>query len=132
MLQFLLAAALAASPVSIVSEAPITDEIIVTLPTEFPEIEINFKRPFEEKEAALCIDNFFEELEEKDTGEVPHLLDDYAKEAELSEADTDDLKEYCKAFSAGAAFVVMSVTFDATINDILARNNFVKKGTPVQ
>lgn len=84
---------------------------------------------FDETLAQVCTFNLLEEADQVTSGKDPTTLSGYAKDFSLSAMEKEQVEQYCKAYSAGAAFVVASVMMDATINDILARSKLpVTKG----
>lgn len=80
------------------------------------------EQPADDPILNVCTINFVEEVSQHSTGKEPQMILAYAADQHLTSKQTQQVREYCKAYSAGAAFVVASVVMDATINDILARS----------
>jgi hypothetical protein len=80
------------------------------------------EQPATEEVIKVCTTNFIEEVDQTKTGKHPDMIDVYAEDKHLNQKQAQQVREYCKAYSSGAAFVVASVIIDATIKDILTRS----------
>jgi hypothetical protein len=124
MLPFVLSALLSASPLSpTIMKKPfqgVQTEVQVEDIAHFPPSPV--EQPFNESLGALCTLNYIEEVNQAKTGKAPDVIDAFAEEQKLTAKQYQQVREYCKAYSNGAAFVVAAVITDATILDILTRS----------
>lgn len=130
MLQLLLAAAIAVTPMTPVTNGPVVqvEDVQVEDIAGYPPPLV--EAPMSANIIQLCTGNLLEEIEQSRTGQAPMMIDEWAKELPATPKLKEQVQEYCKAYSAGAAFVVASVVMDATLNDILTRNQLLTKGHP--
>lgn len=119
MLPFVLAALITASAMDKPGPKVVSETSVENI-AKFPPSPVS--QPATEEVIKVCTINFLEEVDQMRTGQQPQQILIYAEAEKLTQLQTQQIMEYCKAYSAGAAFVVSSVAVDATITDILARS----------